>query len=275
LCEIDGVLFTGSAVAGRAIRHAFLERPEVILALELGGNNPLVAWDGGVDAVAEIVVQSAFITTGQRCSCARRLIVPAGAEGDRIVEAVLARSERLRIGAWNDREEPFMGPLIAGSSVDAALAAQARLIDQGAVALRPMERLARSPAFVSPGILDGAGKDQSDEEVFAPLLTVYRAADFEAAIQLANRTLFGLAAGLISDDDALWQRFVEDVRAGVVNRNRPTTGAVGTMPFGGLGLSGNHRPSAYYAADYCAYPVASLVAHRVVATPPMPGSRLS
>ena len=67
-----------------------------------------------------------------------------------------------------------------------------------------------------------------------------------------------LAAGLVSENDALYRRFWSGVRAGIVNWNRPTTGAASTAPFGGPGLSGNHRPSAWYAADYCAYPVASL-----------------
>ncbi|RYF94033.1 MAG: aldehyde dehydrogenase family protein, partial [Caulobacteraceae bacterium] len=79
-------------------------------------------------------------------------------------------------------------------------------------------------------------------------------------------TRYGLSAGLISDDAALWTRFQQRIRAGVANWNRPTTGAAGTAPFGGLGDSGNHRPSAYYAADYCAYPVASFEADRVVST---------
>ena len=72
----------------------------MILALELGGNNPLVAWDGDAEAVAAIVVQSAFATAGQRCSCTRRLIVPEGAAGDAIIAATLELSDRLRVGAW-------------------------------------------------------------------------------------------------------------------------------------------------------------------------------
>ena len=99
-----------------------------------------------------------------------------------------------------------------------------------------------------------------DEEIFAPVLQVIRVADFDAAIEAANDTRFGLSAGLLTADDALWERFVLDARAGVVNRNRPTTGAAGAQPFGGIGDSGNHRPSAYYAADYCAYPMASFEA---------------
>jgi succinylglutamic semialdehyde dehydrogenase len=129
----------------------------------------------------------------------------------------------------------------------------------------------RNAAFVTPGLIDANGADLPDEEIFAPLLTVHRVPDFAMAIELANRTRFGLSAGLISQDEALWQRFYDEVRAGIVNRNRPTTGASGAMPFGGLGESGNHRPSAYYAADYCAYPVASLTVPKIVAPPELPG----
>ena len=118
----------------------------------------------------------------------------------------------------------------------------------------------RSDAFVTPAILDVTGVGVPDEEIFAPVLQVRRVGDFDAALAAANHTRFGLSAGLISADDALWERLIHECRAGVVNRNRPTTGAAGSMPFGGLGDSGNHRPSAYYAADYCAYPVASFEA---------------
>lgn len=270
-CAIDGVLFTGSAITGRSIRQAFLDRPGVILALELGGNNPLIAWDGDPETIADIVIQSAFVTTGQRCSCARRLIIPQGAAGDRIVDAIVARADGLVIGAWSDADEPFMGPLVAGSAADAALTAETALAMLGAKRLRQMTRLDRSPAFVSPGLLDASGLELPDEEIFAPLLAIHRVANFSAATTLANRTRYGLAAALVSDDDRLWDRFVEEVRAGVVNRNRPTTGASGAMPFGGTGDSGNHRPSANYAADYCAYPVASLAADRIAPLAPLPG----
>ena len=262
--EIDGLLFTGSAGAGRHFRRAFIDRPEVILALELGGDNPLVVWDAADPAaVAAIVVQSAFVTTGQRCSCARRLILPRGAEGDAVVEATAALADRLRIGRWDDADEPFMGPLISARAADNARRAVEGLVAGGAGVVRPFTV---EGAFVTPAILDLDGRNAPDEEIFAPVLQVRRADSFEQAIDLANATRFGLSAGLVSDDPALWERFLNLSRAGVVNLNRPTTGAAGSMPFGGLGESGNHRPSAYYAADYCAYPVASFEAAAVADT---------
>ena len=263
---IDGLLFTGSAGAGAHFRRVFADRPDVILALELGGNNPLVAWDGDgdVDEAASVVVQSAFVTTGQRCSCARRLIVPEGAFGEALVAKVAALADRLAIGAWNETSEPWIGPLISDAAAASARARFDGLVARGARVIRPFTGVeGRSAAFVTPAMLDVTGTPVPDEEIFAPILQVTRVADFDAAIATANQTRFGLSAGLVSGDDALWQRFLIECRAGVVNRNRPTTGAAGSMPFGGLGESGNHRPSAYYAADYCAYPVASFEAGSV------------
>lgn len=255
---IDGLLFTGSAAAGVHFRRVFADRPEVILALELGGNNPIIAWDGDPAAIASIVGQSAFVTTGQRCSCARRLIVPEGRGGDAIIDAVAAFADRISIGAWDDDPEPAIGPLISVEAAGVAHDAVRALSARGARTLRPLG-LADAPrdSFVRPALLDVTGCGVPDAEIFAPVLQIERVSRFDDAIDAANRTAYGLSAGLVSGDAELWRRYADRARAGVLNWNRPTTGAVGTMPFGGTGASGNHRPSAYYAADYCAYPVAS------------------
>jgi len=263
--QIDGLLFTGSAEAGALFRRKFLDRPEVILALELGGDNPLIVWgDVEAEAAAAVIVQSAFITTGQRCSCARRLILPQGATGDRIVEATAALARRLRIGAWDGPEEPFMGPLINARAAAGAQARTQALITRGGREILPFEV---NDAFVTPAMIELGAIEVPDQEIFAPVLKVARVTDFDAAIVSANWTRFGLSAGLIAEDETLWRRFVQRSRAGVVNWNRPTTGAASNMPFGGLGDSGNHRPSAYYAADYCAYPMASFEAQRPTFSP--------
>ena len=262
---IDALMFTGSGAAGAHFRRKFADDPHVILALELGGNNPLVVWDAAdAEAVAGIVVQSAFVTTGQRCSCARRLIVPEGPQGDAIVVAVNAMVERLIFAPWNSTPEPYAGPLISVKAAEAALKALQDRVDMGAKVIRASGPVGNLPgAFVQPAIIDVTGVGVPDEEIFAPFLSVTRVGSFDAAIAEANATRYGLSAGLVSDDPANWDRFIRRIRAGVVNFNRPTTGAAGDMPFGGLGASGNHRPSAYYAADYCAYPVASFEARAV------------
>lgn len=272
--EVDGVLFTGGVEAGRAIHRAMAGEPHRILALELGGNNPLVVWRAGdAEAAARLIVRSAFITSGQRCTCARRLVVEAGEEGDRILAALLALIPRLRIGDPEGDPQPFMGPVVSAAAASAVLAAQDRMIAEGAVALRSAQRLPQGDAYLSPGVLDVTRQSgRRDEEVFGPLLQVVRCGSFEAALEEANATRFGLAAGLISDEASLWDRFSAEIRAGVVNWNRQTTGASGAAPFGGVGLSGNHRPAGYYAADYCAWPMAMLVAAGAVAdTETLPG----
>jgi succinylglutamic semialdehyde dehydrogenase len=263
--EIDGLLFTGSAAAGAFFRRHFADRPDVILALELGGNNPLVVWDAhDAEAVAALVVQSAFITTGQRCSCARRLIVPDDAFGRSVIEATAALADRLTIGPWNAEGEAFMGPLISARAANATRAVAETMGGERIRSLGAVEGL--SEAFVTPGIVDVTGVDTPDEELFAPWLQVRRVGSFDNALKAANATRYGLSAGLISGEAKRWDQFLNRIRAGVVNWNRPTTGAAGSMPFGGLGASGNHRPSAYYAADYCAYPVASFEAEAVADT---------
>ncbi|HBK91589.1 MAG TPA: N-succinylglutamate 5-semialdehyde dehydrogenase, partial [Parvularcula sp.] len=111
---IDGVLFTGGYRTGLVIHKKFADRLDVITALELGGNNPLIWWDtDDVDAAAWTVVQSAFLTSGQRCTCARRLILPEGERGDRYIDALAKLTDRLMVGAPFDEPQPFMGPVIS------------------------------------------------------------------------------------------------------------------------------------------------------------------
>jgi succinylglutamic semialdehyde dehydrogenase len=257
---IDGLFFTGSVRTGMWLAEKFAATPEKILALELGGNNPLVVWDvKDIPAAALLVAQSAFTTAGQRCSCARRLIVPNDAAGVEIGAALVSLLPRLRAGAFTDRPEPFMGPVISAATAERLLAAQRDLVTRGAHVCVEMRSLRAGTGLLSAGLLDvTAVRGRDDEELFGPLLQLVRVPDYSAAITEANATRFGLAAGLISDDRALYEKFRDEVRAGVINWNQPLTGASGAAPFGGVGWSGNHRPSAFFAADYCSYPIASI-----------------
>lgn len=258
--DINGLLFTGSAQTGLFFHRHFAGRPEVILALEMGGNNPLIMWDpADVDAAADVAAQSAFLTTGQRCSCARRAIIPKGKWGDSVVDAIVARAKDLRIGDASD-EEAFMGPLVSEQAAQNAIEFQMMLSKAGGKSLRRLKRMDRGGGFVTAGVIDVTdATDIPDEELFGPLMQIIRVDDFDEAIRRANDTKYGLSGGLVSDDDALWLRAHNEMKAGILNRNRPTAGASGAMPFGGPGHSGNFRPGAYYAADYCAWPQASQV----------------
>ena len=261
--DIDGLLFTGSAHVGAALAHQFAETPGKILALEMGGNNPLIVWDvdpAALDATAALIVQSAYLSAGQRCTCARRLIVRDGTEGP-LLDRVTALIDRIIVGAPFDEPQPFMGPVIGNRAADGLVAGAAALAAKGAKVIRPLARTVADRPYLSPALYDVTGlSGLPDSELFGPFLQLTRVTDWDAAIAAANATRFGLSAGLIGGDAALYDRFWAASRAGVVNWNRPTNGAASNAPFGGIGLSGNHRPSAYYAADYAAWPVASLEA---------------
>lgn len=159
------------------------------------------------------------------------------------------------------QDQPFMGAVISVQTAKSILAAQRKLLrHNGAGALLQSKWLQPETGLLSPGIIDvtSIANDVPDREIFGPLLQVYRVENFDNAIHIANQTEFGLAAGLVSDSVRKWQRFQAEIRCGVVNWNQQTTGASSAAPFGGVGRSGNFRPSAYFAADYCSWPMASI-----------------
>ena len=255
---IDGVLFTGSAQVGIAINRKLAASPGKIVALEMGGNNPIVLWDTPKIADAAIlIVQSAFTTAGQRCTAARRLIVKASLY-DEAIDEVKRLTSRIIVGAPFDEPAPFMGPVIDGEAADQLTESFVYLMSNGGKAISHMRRPREGLPFVTPGLIDTtAMAERPDVELFGPLLQVIKVDDFDQAIAEANNTRFGLAASLIGGSPQDYSRFWANIRAGIVNWNRPTSGASSAAPFGGIGFSGNHRPAAFYAADYCAYPVAS------------------
>ncbi|OBT10060.1 succinylglutamate-semialdehyde dehydrogenase [Vibrio sp. UCD-FRSSP16_10] len=257
--QIDGLLFTGSANTGHILHRQFAGQPEKMLALEMGGNNPLIVSKqyGEIDAAVHTIVQSAFISAGQRCTCARRLYIPQGEAGDTLLQRLVDVTAKLNMDQPFAKSQPFMGSLISQTAAEQIISAKQSLIALGAKVLLNGELL--NDAFVAPIILDVTDITQlPDEEYFGPLLQVVRFSEFSDAVALANNTKYGLSAGLISTNDDEWALFCDEIRAGIVNRNRPITGASGDAPFGGPGASGNLRPSAFYAADYCAYPMASI-----------------
>ncbi|QWA10605.1 succinylglutamate-semialdehyde dehydrogenase [Sodalis ligni] len=258
--EIDGALFTGSAATGYRFHKYMGGRPEKMLALEMGGNNALIVEDvEDMDAAVNVIIQSAFISAGQRCTCARRLLVRRGAMGDALLRRMVEVSGTLRIGPWDSTPPPFMGGLITTTAATNLLFTQQRLQALGGKPLLLMTHLLPDSSLLSPGIIDVGGMaDIPDEEYFGPLLTVRRYDRFDEAVAMANHTRFGLSMGLISPHRSQFEQLLLEARAGIVNWNKPLAGAASNAPFGGIGASGNHRPGAYYAADYCAWPMASL-----------------
>tara|TARA_R110002072_G_scaffold38314_19_gene111009 strand:- start:895 stop:2328 length:1434 start_codon:yes stop_codon:yes gene_type:complete len=255
---VDGVLFTGSARAGVAINRKLATEPGKIVALEMGGNNAIVVTDTPkVDDAAVTIIQSAFTTAGQRCTAARRLIV-TDSMYDEIVPRVKALAERLIVGEPFADPQPFMGPVIDNETADLLTESFVALMSRGAKPILHMKRPEEDKPFLTPGILDVTDMhERPDVELFGPLLQVVRVPDLNEAITEANMTRYGLSASLIGGTPQDFEMFWNEIRAGIINWNRPTNGASSAAPFGGVGLSGNHRPAAFYAADYCAYPVTS------------------
>lgn len=256
--DIDGLLFTGSAQTGIALNRQFASRPDKILALEMGGNNPIIVWDtNDVQSAVALVVQSAFLSAGQRCTAARRLIIKQSLY-DLFIPELKRLADRLVIDEPHAEVPPFMGPVIDNEAADGLTESFLALMSHGGRPIRHMTRPRPDRPFLSPGIIDVTDMpERPDIELFGPLLQVIRVSTFEAAIDEANNTRFGLSASLIGGTAEQYNKFWANSRAGVVNWNQPTNGASSAAPFGGIGLSGNHRPSAYYAADYCAFPVVS------------------
>ena len=266
MAQIDGLLFTGSANTGYHLHKQMAGVPEKILALEMGGNNALIIDEAkDIDAVVNLAIQSAFVSAGQRCTCARRILVKEGTNGDAFIERFIDVAKTLAVGSWNTQPQPFMGGVISSHAAEQMLAAQAKLTALGAKQLLEMIRPDAQSSLLTAGILDVTHLDQiPDEEYFGPLTTIYRYRNFDEALKIANNTRFGLAVGLVSPDRELFERLLTEARAGIVNWNKPLTGASSAAPFGGVGASGNHRASAFYAADYSAWPMASLESESVV-----------
>ncbi len=261
---VDGLLFTGSWPVGRKILEANLDRPGRIVALEMGGNNAAVVMpDADLRQAAIECVRSAFATSGQRCTCTRRLVVHRDI-ANRFIAAVCKAAAALTVG--DPRTAVFMGPVIAEIARKAVLEFQATARSRGGKVLVEAKAAEGDGWFVSPGViqverftLDTRGEPGADVEVFGPLLRVCVVDSLDAGIVQANATRYGLAASIFTKDAATTERFLHEARAGCVNVNTGTAGASSKLPFGGLGHSGNHRPAGSVSLDYCAYPVAGMI----------------
>jgi|TARA_B110000495_G_C22992256_1_gene584511 succinylglutamic semialdehyde dehydrogenase len=259
---LDGVFFTGSTKVGHGIYKRLSDYPEKIVALEMGGNNATIIEEAsGINSTVNILLQSAFISTGQRCTCTRRLIVNKGltaCEGDRIIRNLVDAADKLLIGEYTDTPEPFMGPMITLNAVKGILDAQKHLVSLGGVVIKEFKQInGVTSKLVEPGIIDVTNiKNLPDEEYFGPLLQVIRSNDFDHAIEIANDTKYGLVSGVITKNKNLFWKAEAELKTGIVNWNRPTTGCASVVPFGGTGWSGNNRPSGYTTIEHCGHPTA-------------------
>jgi len=256
--DIDGLLFAGSAPVGLGLARKLAARPERVLRLEMGGNNPIVVWDTPmIEDAALLIVQSAFLGAGQRCTAARRLILRETL-AEPLIAAVKRLADRIICGAPHDDPAPYMGPVSDMAVADGLTQSFIWLMSNGARPIRHLTRPDPALPFLTPGIIDVTAMAQRpDVELFGPLLQVIRVGDFDEAIAVASDTQFGLTAALIGGTPQHYGQFWTQVRAGLIHWNKPTTLDLPAQPFGGVGLSGNLRASGAYAADACAFPVAS------------------
>lgn len=262
--DVNGVFFTGSKKAGQRIEELCLHKK--ICALEMGGNSPLIVWDtSNIDAAVITTIQSSFITSGQRCSTARRLIIPNNEFGDTFLNRFIEVTKNIKVGKVEDKPEPFMGPLQSKELVDNIINKQNELIEKGAKVLLESKRIKElGDAFISPGIIDVTPIiEQVDEEIIGPFVQVTKVDSFENALKVANNTCYGLAAGIFTEDKSLYEIFERNIKAGIISLNKQLTGASKFAPFGGIKDSGNYRPSGFLATDYCVYATASTESEKI------------
>lgn len=258
--NINGVLFIGSRRAGLDINTALAKKTDKICVLEMGGNSPLMIWDyENVRYAINIAIQSAFLSAGQRCSCARRLIVNSKLKDSFIPLFIKAVSNIVIGDAFSEDLIPFMGPVIDENILINFYQKINEYKNLGAkILLEPHKLSNLGTNFVTPAILDTTNINVPDEEVFGPFLQVIFVDSFEDGVEECNKTSYGLAAGIVCKDRNIYEQFFSLVQAGIINWNQPLTGSSGTAPFGGIKLSGNHHPAGYFSCNYCSYSVASI-----------------
>jgi succinylglutamic semialdehyde dehydrogenase len=260
--NVNGILFTGSYDVGLKIKQETLTHYWKIHALEMGGKNATVVWeDADLDKAVYETLIGAFLTAGQRCSCTSRVILHekiANEFTDRFYEA----AKKLSIGHWS--ENVFMGPLINGGSVEKYLRFQEIAKRENCESLMRGKALDLKPKgyYVTPSInLVNSYKPDSiylKSEIFGPNVAIMQTKDFDETMNIVNSTGYGLVLALFSKNRSLYEEAVFKANVGLLNWNRTTNGASSKLPFGGTGKSGNDRPSAHFAVQYCSVPMANL-----------------
>jgi succinylglutamic semialdehyde dehydrogenase len=263
---VDGVLFTGSYEVGTRIKQDTLQQHWKLLALEMGGKNPVIVWeDAEIDLAVYEILTGAFLTTGQRCSATSRIMIHHKVL-DQFVTRFHERSKAFAIG--HPLENPFMGPLIDQGSVDRymkflgiASREGCELVMRGKSLELPVQG-----NYVTPSIclfrqcsLEQTKKSVYQQtELFAPNVAILGVSELEEAIEQANCTQYGLAASVFTQSREVYEKCWDGLQSGLINWNKSTVGASSRLPFGGLKKSGNHFPTALSATLYCTLPVASL-----------------
>ena len=259
---VRGILFTGSWAVGLHFKKLTLEDPHKILALEMGGKNSvIVADDAHLEQTISELLTGAYLTTGQRCTGTARVIITPK-HYDKLEEALALGAEGIQSGD-PFADGTFMGPL-ASRGAFKTFAKDLEIAEAANSGLMSLVGYKQAGGVCGVGAcLHRVDRYEPDhpylrEEVFGPALTIEKVTDLDQAFARAQDNDYGLAFSIFTESEATFRRALDEVPSGIVNWNRATNGASGRLPFGGTGKSGNHRPAALFAPEYCAYPVASL-----------------
>ncbi len=251
--QVDGISFTGSVGVGRSIAASCVAR-QAKVQLEMGGKNPqIILDDADLKTAVELSVQSAFYSTGQRCTASSRLIVTAGIY-DRFVAAMAERMQSITVGNALDRGVDI-GPVVSQAQLDQDLRyieigkqEGARLVCGGA-----RVSCAKDGYYLAPTLFADSTADMriSREEIFGPVANVIKVADYDEALAMANDTEFGLSAGICTTSLKYANHFKRHAQAGMVMVNLPTAGVDYHVPFGGRkGSSYGSREQGKYAQEF-------------------------
>ena len=251
--QVALVSFTGSSATGRKIGEA-CGRELKRCAMELGGKNAqLVMEDADLELAVDGALWGAFGTAGQRCTATSRVIVHARVY-DQFVARFVERAKALRVGDGLGAGVD-VGPLASQAQLERSLMYMQVAREEGARVLCGGERKTAGALgrgyFYAPTILEGTPDMRiAKEEIFGPITTVLRCADFDDAIAIANATPYGLSGAIYTRDVERVMRAIEELEVGIAYVNAPTIGAEVHLPFGGVKHTGNgHREAGPQALD--------------------------
>ena len=238
--DVRIVSFTGSTQTGLKVYVSAAALGKKV-TLEMGGKNAIIVMDdANLDLAVEAITWSAFGTTGQRCTAASRLIVQKGIK-PKLVDALVEKGRALRLGDGLD-EQTDMGPLVNQKALDKVSGYIGVARQEGAQVLMGGQRAALPRGFFfQPTLLDGVrhGMRVEQEEIFGPVLSIVEVATLEEAVDVNNRTAYGLSSSIFTENVNAAFRAIRDLTTGIVYVNHGTTGAEIQFPFGGTRGTGN------------------------------------
>ncbi|PFW90091.1 aldehyde dehydrogenase family protein [Bacillus pseudomycoides] len=252
--DIKAISFTGSNSVGKTIQQTAIASGKKV-QLEMGGKNPLVVLkDADTQKAVDIAIRGAFMSTGQKCTATSRVIIE-----DDIYEEfrneLLLRTKALKVGNPL-KQDTFMGPCVSENQQQSVLAMievgkkEASLLCGGSA---PEEDELKRGYYVLPTIFEDVPQDAriAKEEIFGPVICLFKVNNYQEAIHVANDTEYGLSASICTNNLSLAQQFIDDMEVGMVHVNSETAGAEPQVPFGGMkNSSAGPREQGKTAAEF-------------------------